>query len=175
MEHLSKGSISLYSRPTLSALHTGKRCVPLRRERVLTGTSTTGRIYLLTQLCVTNRAQTPPGNSFLFLTDIKKTGEISISRSFFFYRENTHCSAQPPRPIHIWPILLGNFERNARRVGLLIYRTTTKGNQMINVSLKSIYKSTNLQNDYLQNLSDFRLSRYRNRSCITPEMQGLEL
>jgi len=175
MEHLSKGSISLYSRPTLSALHTGKRCVPLRRERVLTGTSTTGRIYLLTQLCVTNRRTDTTGEQLAVSHRHEKTGEICISRSFFFYRENTHCSAQPPRPICIWPILLGNFERNARRVGLLIYRTTTKGNQMINVSLKSIYKSTNLQNDYLQNLSDFILGRYRNRSCIKPEMQGLEL
>jgi len=175
MEHPLKGSTSLSNSPSLSVLHTEKRCALSRRGKGLTNTNTTARISLL-QLCATRiGAQTPPGNSFLFLTDIKKTGEISISRSFFFYRENTHCSAQPPRPIHIWPILLGNFERNARRVGLLIYRTNTKGNHMSNVSLKSIYKSTNLQNDYLQNLSDFRLGRYRNRSCIKPEMQGLEL
>lgn len=177
MEHLYKVSTSTYSAPLGPRIKLGNdyfytplNGVLLRRGTALTHIHICGRIFLNEFNCALPiGAQIPPRNSFLFLTDIKKTGEISISRSFFFYRKNTRRSAQPPRPIHIWPILLGNFERNARRVGLLIYRTNTKGNQMATVSLRDIHKG-NLQNGVLQKMYHFTKSGHHNRGCLAIKM-----
>lgn len=199
MERLPRASISRYSPtqppPSTSATFrapvdnlprlAGPYQTPVRAESSfwgfisinLTLDDPGGKIFsllLLTPVCYQHGTRTPPGIRRLIPTDITKTGDVIISRSFFFCKGKSLCSAQRPVRFGLGPRYLGNLERNTRAWANPFYDRRKTGNSMITIALKNIHKS-NLQNEFVSNMPLSLSGRYAYRRNIASEMQGLEL